>query len=168
MIFLTFLLHFIDYFLECACETRYQPPKAGLKWWKLYKLTSPIRGRKGVLFLRRAFLCGMIGYPALELLYRRRTHPAMALAGGIGLAGLTAVYPLTRRWPLWKAGLLGGAGITLMEYRLGRRFNRRYQIWDYRKLPLNVRGQVCPQFSAVWWGISVAVLGVMRRRDGWM
>lgn len=124
--------------------------------------------RKGVLFLRRAFLCGMIGYPALELLYRRRTHPAMALAGGIGLAGLTAVCPLTRRWPLWKAGLLGGAGITLMEYRLGRRFNRRYQIWDYRKLPLNVRGQVCPQFSAVWWGISVAVLGVMRGRSGWM
>ena len=89
----------------------------------------------------------------------------MALAGGISLAGLTALCPLTARWPLWKAGLLGSAGITLLEYRLGQRFNRRYQIWDYRRLPLNVRGQVCPQFSAVWWGISAAALGVMRRRS---
>lgn len=104
----------------------------------------------------------MIGYPALELLYRGRTHPAMALAGGVSLAGLKALCPLTLRWPLWRAGLLGSAGITILEYRLGRRFNRRYQIWDYRRMPLNVRGQVCPQFSAAWWGLSAAALGVMR------
>lgn len=86
----------------------------------------------------------------------------MALAGGVSLAGLKALCPLTLHWPLWKAGLLGSAGITLLEYRLGRRFNRRHQIWDYRRMPLNVRGQVCPQFSVAWWGLSAAVLGGMR------
>ena len=32
-----------------------------------------------------AFVVGAIGYPLLELIYRKRTHYSMAVAGGIGL-----------------------------------------------------------------------------------
>ena len=34
----------------------------------------------------KTFLVGAVGYPALEMLWRRRTHPSMALAGGAGMA----------------------------------------------------------------------------------
>ncbi len=57
----------------------------------------------------------------------------MALAGGLGLTWLRTISR-TRLTPV-RAALMGGAGITAMEYAIGRRFNRRHQIWDYRRAP---------------------------------
>lgn len=112
------------------------------------------------------FILGSVAYPALELLYRRRTHPAMAAAGGLGLCALGLIHRGLKRRPLWQTALLGGACITVMEYALGRCLNRRFQIWDYRRTPLNWRGQVCLPFSLAWCALSAVVLGVMRRLEG--
>ena len=35
--------------------------------------------------MRRMFLFGAVAYPILELIYRRRTHYSMAIAGGISM-----------------------------------------------------------------------------------
>ena len=40
----------------------------------------------------RPFLIGAVGYPALEVLWRGRTHPSMALAGGLGAAMIHRVH----------------------------------------------------------------------------
>lgn len=107
----------------------------------------------------KTFLVGAVGYPALELIWRRRTHASMALAGG-------AAMLLIRRVSRMKGGLLPrsllcGAGITAIEYAVGRLWNRDHRIWDYRRQPLNLHGQVCLPFSLIWCALSAGVLAVM-------
>lgn len=109
-----------------------------------------------------SFLIGSAGYPLLELIYRRRTHPAMALAGGLSLCALTALYRMNKRRPLWRTALMGGTAVTGVEYIIGRRWNRRFQIWDYRRTPYNFRGQICLPFFLVWCGLSGLTVQVMR------
>ena len=111
-----------------------------------------------------SFILGGVGYPLLELIYRRRTHPAMALAGGLALCGLRVIHRREKGRPLWRRALLGGALITGVEYAIGRCLNRRYQIWDYRGSLMNIRGQVCLPFFLVWCGLSAAALWVMDQR----
>ena len=110
------------------------------------------------------FWIGAIGYPLIELAYRRRTHPTMALAGGLSTVLLRRIGKTNR--PLWQQSLLGGLAITGIEYGVGQVFNRRYRIWDYRRMPLNVQGQICLPFTAAWCGLSAAALSLFRCVDG--
>ena len=111
----------------------------------------------------RTFLFGAIGYPLIELAWRRRTHPTMALAGGLSAVVLHRVSKTDR--PLRQQALQGGLAITGIEYLIGRFFNRRYQIWDYRKMPFQVQGQICLPFTLAWCGLSAAVVGLFRAWD---
>ena len=75
------------------------------------------------------------------------------------LRGLSRVQ---KSRPLWQQALLGGLMITGMEYAFGIAFNRRHQIWDYRRMPANLRGQICLPFTLAWCGLSALALGGMR------
>ena len=110
-----------------------------------------------------SFLLGAVGYPLIELAYRRRTHPTMALAGGVSALILRRISKTDR--PLWQQALLGGLAITAIEYAVGKTFNRRYHIWDYRFTPLNVQGQICLPFTLAWCGMSAAVILLFRLWD---
>lgn len=116
----------------------------------------------------KTFLLGAAGYPIIELLWRGRTHPSMAIAGGLSLCMLRQLHRRTEAAPLWLAAMLGGSAITGLEYLIGVTLNRRHQIWDYRKKRLNLQGQICPAFSLAWCGLSALALGGMRmmRRKG--
>ena len=103
-----------------------------------------------------AFWIGCVGYPALELLYRKRTHPAMALAGGLSCFVLSQLSRC--KYTLFRSSVFGGCAITFIELALGLTFNRRHHIWDYRYLPFNLRGQICLSFSLVWMALSFAYL----------
>lgn len=109
-----------------------------------------------------AFLAGAAAYPMMELAWRGRTHPAMALAGGASLAMLRSLSRMQKGRPLWQQALLGGLMITGVEYAFGLVFNRRHQIWDYRRMPGNVRGQICLPFTLAWCGLSALALSGMR------
>ena len=108
------------------------------------------------------FAFGAIGYPLLELAARRRTHYSMALAGGLS----TLLIRQLSRTSMRRASqaLLCGAGITAIEYACGRVWNRDYRVWDYRRVPLNWRGQVCLPYTLLWCGLSAALLKAMPRR----
>lgn len=110
------------------------------------------------------FLLGAVGYPLIEMAYRRRTHPTMALAGGISAVILRRISKTDR--PLWQQALLGGLMITGIEYAIGKVFNRRHHIWDYRCAPLNVQGQICLPFTLVWCGLSAAAIRLFQKWDG--
>ena len=109
-----------------------------------------------------AFLSGAAAYPLVELAWRGRTHPTMALAGGASLALLRGISRMQKGRPLWQQALLGGLLITGLEYAFGLALNRRHQIWDYRRMPVNLRGQICLPFTLAWCGLSALVLGGMR------
>ena len=112
----------------------------------------------------KTFLLGAVGYPALEMLWRRRTHPSMALAGGAGMVLIRCVSRM--QCSLLCRALLSGAGITAIEYGVGRAFNRSHRIWDYRRMPLQLHGQICLPYSLLWCGLSAAVLSVMDGASG--
>lgn len=104
----------------------------------------------------KSFLIGAIGYPLLELAWRGRTHPSMALAGGLSTALLHRINQT--QLPFIKKAILSGAGITGIEAICGLLWNRRHQVWDYRHVPLNWRGQVCLPFTALWCALSAICL----------
>lgn len=107
----------------------------------------------------KAFLAGAAGYPALELLFRRRTHYSMAVAGGLS-AMLVRKLSRTPVHRGVQAGLCG-AGITAIEWGCGQIWNRDYQVWDYRRTPLNWRGQVCLPYTLLWCGLSACMLPIL-------
>ena len=113
---------------------------------------------KGILF----FLLGGIGYVALEFLWRGYSHGSMFLAGGTCflLLGKLDSICLQRALPL--RGLLGAGIITVVELVVGLLFNRDYQVWDYRHLPVTDQGQICLQFFLLWIPISIGAMGLYR------
>lgn len=97
----------------------------------------------------------------LELLWRKRTHSSMFLAGGSAFLLLGQVKK-RHRSPLVQAAA-GALAVTAVELASGLLFNRKYGVWDYRKLPYNYRGQVCLPYTLLWVPVS---LGAMRLYDG--
>ena len=90
----------------------------------------------------------------------------MFAAGGLCLV---LVGPLgTSRLP-WPVRLLAGTGIiTAVELATGLLVNRNFGVWDYRHLPGNFRGQICPQFCALWLPLSAVAMGLYGRMTRWM
>lgn len=129
---------------------------------ELYDANQLRQNCYGVIKMGKDFLLGAVGYPLIEICWRGRTHPAMGLCGGICLCGLRCIHRKCKNRPLWLASLLGGGMITGIEYLTGRVVNRRYRIWDYRRQPLQFRGQICLGYSVAWCALSMLVLGTMR------
>lgn len=109
------------------------------------------------------FCTGGLGYVALELLWRGRSHGSMFLAGGSSFLLLGKLGQATDR-PALRA--LGGAGIiTGVELAAGLVFNRRHTVWDYRQLPYNIKGQICLPFSLLWVPVGQAGMWLYGKMD---
>lgn len=109
--------------------------------------------------MNRMLLLGAAGYPALELLYRGRTHYSMSLAGGAGAMLIGRISRMKARLPV--KALLCGLGITAVEALCGSIWNRKHQVWDYRRVPLNWKGQICLPYSLLWCSLSAGMLLVI-------
>ncbi len=107
----------------------------------------------------KLFWLGAIGYPALELLYRKRTHWSMAIVGGISCTLIGRIRQVKVCRPL--QALLCAGSITAVEALCGLVWNRHYRVWDYRQTPCNWRGQICLPFTALWFSLSYALLSVL-------
>ena len=59
----------------------------------------------------------------------------------------------------------GSAICTTGELLTGLMLNRDHRIWDYSRLPLNFRGQICLPFSLIWMPVSLAAAELYRRCD---
>lgn len=96
-----------------------------------------------------SFALGFAGYPLLELLWRGRTHWSMALAGGVVLRLL---FPLCGKKGARAICLKTAAVITAVELVFGCVFNLllHLKVWDYSKKPLNLWGQICLPYCALW------------------
>ena len=102
------------------------------------------------------FTIGGLGYVAIELLWRGRSHYSMFLAGGSCFLLLGQLGKLTRLAPIHA---FGGAGIiTAVELITGLLANRDYQVWDYRQMPFHFKGQICLVYSLLWMPLSLAAV----------
>lgn len=106
------------------------------------------------------FSAGGLGYMALELLWRGRTHGSMFLAGGCAFLLLGDLEQ--RRLPTPVKLLTGAFLITTVELAAGLLFNRDYRVWDYRQLPLNLWGQICLPYSLLWIPVGGGAMGLHR------
>lgn len=100
----------------------------------------------------KSFIIGALGYPLCELCWRGRTHISMAVAGGCSADLLHCASK--RKGSLFLKAVLCGLGITGIEASCGLVWNRRHQVWNYRRLPLNWRGQICLPYTLLWCGLS--------------
>lgn len=104
------------------------------------------------------FCIGGSAYVGLEYLYRGRSHISMFGAGGLCFLLLGRLGKMPLPLPLQ---IGAGAGIiTAVELGTGLLVNRDYHVWDYRDLPGNYRGQICPAFSALWVPVSMMAMGL--------
>lgn len=103
------------------------------------------------------FLLGAAGYPVLELIARGRTHPSMALAGGLSMVLIHRINKQMNA-PLSVKALACAGGITAIEAACGMVWNRHHQVWDYTHVPLNWRGQICLPYFGVWTALSTGAL----------
>lgn len=103
-----------------------------------------------------SFAVGAFGYGFVEVLFRGYTHWSMALAGGTVLVLFTLINQ-SRSIPLLIRCLLGMIIITSIEFGVGMLVNiaAGWDVWDYSDKPFNIMGQICPQFSAVWFLVSI-------------
>ena len=92
-------------------------------------------------------------YAILELLWRGRTHGSMFFLGG----GCFLILGKLRKLPLKRPvqGLFGSVLITAGELLTGLLVNRRFTVWDYRRVPLNFLGQICLPYSLLWMPLSL-------------
>ena len=62
--------------------------------------------------------------------------------------------------PLWLQALCCAVLVTAVELVSGLFLNLwlGLDVWDYTDLPGNFLGQICPQYSAVWWVLCLAFI----------
>ena len=113
------------------------------------------------------FCLGGTGYVGLEYLWRGWSHYSMFLAGGACFLLLGKLNDIRPRLPLFLRGLAGAGIITAVELLAGLLFNRNYQVWDYRHLPVNFRGQICLPFFLLWIPISLGAMWLYRKLQKW-
>lgn len=101
-------------------------------------------------------------YAVIELLWRGRTHGSMFLLGGGCFLALGALR--RSKLPTAVLPLAGAAIITAGELATGLLVNRNFAVWDYRSVPGNFLGQICPLYTLLWMPLSMAAMVV----DQWL
>ena len=112
---------------------------------------------------------GATVYFFLEVGYKTLTgHPERISWTMLALAILLCI-PVERcgaelPWecPLWLQSLCCAGLVTAVEFVAGLVLNvwLGLGVWDYSHLPLHLMGQICPQFTALWWGLCLLFIPV--------
>ena len=98
------------------------------------------------------FLIGGTLYGLIEILWRGYTHWTMVLTGGTCFLILSKVFVFFKKYGVVPMATCGAIVITAVELMVGIVANiiLKMQVWDYSKLKGNILGQICPQFSFLW------------------
>ena len=103
------------------------------------------------------FGVGAVGYGLIEVIWRGYTHWSMLCAGGLSFLGLSTLSKAMKNSNLFKKALAGCGIITAIEFIFGTIFNLilKKDVWDYSRMPLNIKGQVCALYSFFWLILSM-------------
>lgn len=116
---------------------------------------------KKILKMAVLLVTGGTLYALLELAFRGRTHWSMFLVGGICFVLVGGL----NNWYKWEMSIItqmaiSSAAITAIEFVAGLILNvwLGLGIWDYSNMPLNILGQICPQFTGLWFLLSFVAI----------
>lgn len=115
------------------------------------------------------FLTGSCAYPTLEMAWRGHTHYSMALAGGVCLCLIDHICcGILEGRSLFTRCLAGSGLITGVELAAGILVNQvmGLKVWDYSHMPMNIMGQVCLPYSALWFGLTLPAMALCRLLRG--
>ncbi len=103
------------------------------------------------------FIFGAFTYGMIEIIWRGYTHPAMLLLGGICLSFIYFLETRISGINIFYRCLIYSLLITGAEFIFGIVLNLwlTLDIWDYSNVPLNVLGQICLPYTALWYLLSV-------------
>ena len=98
------------------------------------------------------FLIGGTVYGLIEILWRGYTHWTMVLTGGACFLLLIKTFGYVKKYGIIPMAICGTVVITTIELIVGIVANivLKMQVWDYSKMRGNLLGQICPQFSFLW------------------
>ncbi len=113
------------------------------------------------------FAAGGCAYSLLEIIFRGYTHWTMVLTGGICVVLIYLISTKSRE-AVWKKWIMGGAAITTVEFVVGGTVNilLGWNVWDYSEQLLNLMGQICLPFSALWVLLCVPAMWMCRGVHG--
>ena len=97
-------------------------------------------------------------YVLIEILWRGHTHWTMGVVGGVAFVIVGLINEiLSWKIPLYLQGLIGSLIITSIEFISGCILNLwlKMNIWDYSSVCPNIMGQVCLQYSILWFVLSI-------------
>lgn len=106
---------------------------------------------------------GALIYGLIEIVYRGYTHWTMILLA-FAVSILLDAYNerIGWDWSFIKQILVGGTIITIAEFIVGCIVNLwlGMNVWDYTNVPLNILGQICPQFWMAWCGLTMIAIPI--------
>lgn len=100
---------------------------------------------------------GAILYSLIEVMFRGFTHWTMTITGGFAFLSLYVVNFKMKSKKLISKCFIGSLIITILEFIVGCIVNRKFNlgVWDYSHQKMNILGQICPLFSAVWFLLCI-------------
>lgn len=104
------------------------------------------------------FLSGGAGYGLIEILWRGNTHWSMVLTGG---ACFLLIYTVnTAPINFFTKCAVCAFAITGVEFTVGCFVNiiLKLNVWDYSDLRFNFLGQVCLDYTALWFLLCIPVM----------
>lgn len=109
------------------------------------------------------FLFGGLAYGLLEILWRGYTHFSMLILGGCCF-----LYIMRLSCQQSHLAVLSAKSclfITAMEFLAGYLVNMKlhWNVWDYSNMPINILGQICLPYTAIWFCLSMALIPICRQ-----
>lgn len=126
------------------------------------------RYSKPVLSVLLWFFGGSV-YFLLEVVYKTVTGHPERISWTMLVVALILTIPVERcgcelPWecPLWLQAIACAALVTVVELISGLIINvwLCMNVWDYSDIPFNLWGQICPQYSAVWFVLCLVFIPV--------
>lgn len=128
------------------------------------------RGRAGprVLSMLLWFWGGTV-YFLLEVAFKTLTGHPERISWTMLVVAILLTIPVERvgeqlPWevPLWLQALCCAALVTAVELIAGCVINLwlGWDVWDYTAMPGNLWGQICPQYSALWFVLCLVFIPV--------
>lgn len=106
-------------------------------------------------------------YFLLEVIFKSVTGHPERISWTMLVVAILLTIPVERAgeqlpWavPLWLQALVCAALVTAVELAAGCVINLwlGWDVWEYTAMPGNILGQICPQYSAIWWVLCLAFI----------